>query len=167
MSSTLFSVQQIPAVNLQRDVGSAVLHHFLGRSLVFWFEDDSPWAESKRNMGRLSGEFYQKVGPIVFITRFQCSNAFLARESCSGTRADLACCTETEACDLVNESLTCTDLPYLDNNGAARTCKFLKNLEVNAEMYFRCLLRGLWWHWWKCFQWQHYNWSHWCNHCNW
>merc|ERR1711917_139622 len=52
---------------------------------------------------------------------YQCSNAFLASESCSGNRADLACCTETEACDLVNGSLTCTDLPYLDNTGAART----------------------------------------------
>lgn len=76
-------------------------------------------------------------------TRFQCSNAFLASESCSGNRADLACCTEAEACDLVNGSITCTDLPYLDNTGAARTCKLFKNLEVNAQMDFRCLLRGL------------------------
>ena len=87
--------------------------------------------------------FTNNLAPMVFITRFQCSNAFLASESCSGNRADLACCTETEACDLVNGSLTCTDLPYLDDTGAARTCKFLKNLKVNAEMYFRCLLRGL------------------------
>ena len=47
-----------------------------------------------------------------------------ARESCTGNSADLACCTETEACDLVNAAtLACTDLPYLDNAGAARTCK--------------------------------------------
>ena len=70
---------------------------------------------------------------MVLITRFQCSNAFLASESCSGNRADLACCTETEACDLVNGSLTCTDLPYLDDTGAARTCKFLKNLLINSH----------------------------------
>lgn len=52
---------------------------------------------------------------------YQCSNAFLASESCSGNRADLACCTETEACDLVNGSITCADLPFQDAAGVART----------------------------------------------
>ena len=61
-----------------------------------------------------------------FIFDFQCSTpVFGTRESCSGNNIDLACCSETEACDLVNaETVACTDLPYLDNAGAARTCKF-------------------------------------------
>merc|ERR1712235_177589 len=54
---------------------------------------------------------------------YQCSNAFFASESCSGNRADLACCTEAEACDLVDGGvdLACNDLPFLDNAGVART----------------------------------------------
>merc|ERR1719244_2095648 len=55
---------------------------------------------------------------------YQCSSSLfgLVRESCSGNNADLACCTETEACDLVNAAtLTCTDLPYLDGSANART----------------------------------------------
>ena len=57
---------------------------------------------------------------------FQCSRpVFGSRESCTGNNVDLACCSETEACDLVNAgTVACTDLPYLDNAGAARTCKF-------------------------------------------
>merc|ERR1712156_328153 len=55
---------------------------------------------------------------------YQCSSSLfgLVRESCSGNNADLACCTETEACDLVSAAtLTCTDLPYLDGSANART----------------------------------------------
>ena len=69
----------------------------------------------------------------VLINDFQCSTpVFGTRESCNGNNVDLACCSETEACDLVNaETVACTDLPYLDNAGAARTCKFyFKNKKI-------------------------------------
>ena len=61
---------------------------------------------------------------------FQCSRPLglaLLGESCTGNSADLACCTETEACDLVDAgTITCTGLPYLDNTGSPRTCKLFK-----------------------------------------
>ena len=63
-------------------------------------------------------------------------------ESCSGGSADLACCTEAEACDLVNsETLTCTDLPFFDNSGAPRTCKLLK-LNILFQNYVQMFVVG-------------------------
>merc|ERR1711970_585575 len=55
---------------------------------------------------------------------YQCSSSLfgLISEGCTGNNQDLACCTETEACDLVNAAtLTCLDLPYLDDSGVPRT----------------------------------------------
>ena len=66
----------------------------------------------------------------------------LIGESCSGRSADLACCTETEACDLVNSgTLSCTDLPFLDNTGATRTCELLK-LNILFQNYVQMFVVG-------------------------
>jgi len=53
---------------------------------------------------------------------YQCSSSLFFSEKCTGNNQDLTCCTETEACGLITaNTLTCTDLPYLDASGIART----------------------------------------------